>query len=175
MTSAEKSDVKENKKPRLTDHEREKIEGLREAGLSLRAIKRINSRSLDTIRRRQVRLILRTAAQGNLSAAQLKAELSLPVSVRCVQRILAQVDWLVYSKMENTFPLTAVDMAARKSWAKGMLLRKDVGSIWDSIIFSDEKKWNLDGPDDCQHYWHDLRQPTDQTKRSQAGGGSVMV
>ena len=116
MMSAEKSDGKENKMPRLTDHERGKIEGLREAGLSLRAIRSITSRSLDTIRRvvcpaspsqpkrrgpapllskRQVRLIVRTAAQENLSVAQLKAELNLPVSVRCVQRILAQVDWLV--------------------------------------------------------------------------------
>ena len=114
--SAEKSDGKENKKLRLTNHERGNIEGLREAGLILRAIKTITSQSLETIRRvvypasslqpkhrgpapllskRQVRLILRTVAQENLSAAQLKAELSLPVSVRCVQRILAQVDWLV--------------------------------------------------------------------------------
>nr|CCA25424.1 Transposable element Tc3 transposase putative [Albugo laibachii Nc14] len=77
--------------------------------------------------------------------------------------------------MDNMLPLTAVDMAARKSWAKGMLLRTDVGSIWDSIIFSDEKKWNLDGPDGFQHYWRDLRQPARQTKRRQAGGGSVMV
>ena len=114
--SAERSDGKENKKLRLTSHERGKIEGLREAGLSLRAIKTFTSRSLDTIRRvvcpasplqpkrrgptpllskHQVRLIVRTVAQGNLSAVQLKAELSLPVSFRCVQRILAQVDWLV--------------------------------------------------------------------------------
>nr|CCA27498.1 AlNc14C551G12136 [Albugo laibachii Nc14] len=133
MISAEKSDGKENKKPRFTDHERGKIELLREAGLSLRAIKTITSRSLDTIHRvvcpaspsqpkrreptpllskRQVRLIVRTTAQGNLSAAQLKADLSLPVSVRCVQRIVAKVDWLVYFTMENTLPLTALDMDA---------------------------------------------------------------
>ena len=88
--SAEKSGGKEDKKPRLTDHERGKIEGLREAGLSLRAITTITSRSLDTIRqvvfpaspsqpkrreptpllsKRQVRLVVRIAAQGNLSAA----------------------------------------------------------------------------------------------------------
>ena len=38
-----------NKKPRLTDHERDRIVGLREAGLRLRAIKTVTSRSLDTI------------------------------------------------------------------------------------------------------------------------------
>nr|CCA20156.1 AlNc14C87G5554 [Albugo laibachii Nc14] len=144
MMSAEKSGGKEDKKPRLTDHERGKIEWLREADLNLRAIKTITSRSPDMIGRvvcpaspsqpkrrgpapllskRQVRLIVRTAAQGNLSTAQLKAELCLPVSVRCVQRILAKVYWLVYSTMENTLPLTAANMVARKAWAKGMLPR----------------------------------------------------
>uniref|UniRef100_A0AAV1UXQ7 Transposase IS30-like HTH domain-containing protein n=1 Tax=Peronospora matthiolae TaxID=2874970 RepID=A0AAV1UXQ7_9STRA len=142
-----------NKKPRLTDHERGRIVGLREAGLSLRAIKTVTSRSLDAIRRvvsptsplqmkcrgpapllskRQLRLLLRISAQGNLSSAQLKIELSLPVSVRTVQRILADVDWLVYAKMENTLPLTVADMGVRKSWARDMLLHEDAGSVWDS-------------------------------------------
>ncbi|GMF21965.1 unnamed protein product [Phytophthora fragariaefolia] len=57
-----------------------------------------------------------------------------------------------------------------------ILLRKDAGAVWDTIIFSDDKKWNLDGPDGFQYYWRDLRTPPRQTKRRQAGvGGSVMV
>lgn len=46
---------------------------------------------------------------------------------------------------------------------------------WAHIIFSDETKWNLDGPDGLQHYCRDLRQPVRQTNRRQMGGGSVMV
>ncbi|GMF81232.1 unnamed protein product [Phytophthora fragariaefolia] len=77
--------------------------------------------------------------------------------------------------MENTLPLKPEDMLARKAWASAMLLRKDAGPVWDSIIFSDEKMWNLDGPDGFQYYWWDLRRPPRQTKRRQAGGGSIMV
>ncbi|KAG2784290.1 hypothetical protein PC129_g15283 [Phytophthora cactorum] len=77
--------------------------------------------------------------------------------------------------MVNTLPLKPEDILARQAWASAMLVRKDTGVVWDSIIFSDEKKWNLDGPDGFQHYWRDLRKPPRHTKRRQAGGGSVMV
>ncbi|KAG3079682.1 hypothetical protein PC121_g6881 [Phytophthora cactorum] len=77
--------------------------------------------------------------------------------------------------MVNTLPLKPDDMLARQAWASAMLVRKDAAAVWDSIIFSDEKKWNLNGPDGFQHYWRDLRKSPRHTKRRQAGGGSVMV
>ena len=81
------------------------------------------------------RLVVGTASQGDLSAAQLKAELSLLVSVRCLQRHLAKVDWLVYTKIDNTLLFIAANLTGRepKGQGKGILLRADVESIWDSI------------------------------------------
>ncbi|GMF23913.1 unnamed protein product [Phytophthora fragariaefolia] len=161
-----------------------------------RDIARVTSRSRDTVKRvvspappttpkpsgpaptltdRETRRIACTAAKGNLTVAKLKVQLDLSVSVRTIQRNLARVGWFVYTKMQNTFPLKAEDMLARKAWASDMLLRKDAGAVWDTIIFSNEKKWNLDGPDGFQYYWRDLRTPSRQTKRRQAGCGSVMV
>ena len=46
---------------------------------------------------------------------------------------------------------------------------------WDSVIFSDEKKLDLDGPDGYKYYWHDVREPQKIFFIRNIGGGSVMV
>ncbi len=46
---------------------------------------------------------------------------------------------------------------------------------WREIIFSDEKKLNLDGSDGNQYYWHDLSKEPQYYSRRASGEGSVMV
>ena len=48
-------------------------------------------------------------------------------------------------------------------------------SEWCQMILSDKKKFNMDGPDGFQYYWHDLH--TDEQVRISRnfGGGSVMI
>uniref|UniRef100_T1J3N2 Transposable element Tc3 transposase n=1 Tax=Strigamia maritima TaxID=126957 RepID=T1J3N2_STRMM len=46
---------------------------------------------------------------------------------------------------------------------------------WIEVLFSDEKKFNLDGPDGWTHYWHDLRKEPEVFSKRQMRGGSVMV
>jgi len=43
------------------------------------------------------------------------------------------------------------------------------------VIFSDEKKFNLDGPDGYNGYWRDLRKEPRYFSKRNFGGGSVMV
>ena len=43
------------------------------------------------------------------------------------------------------------------------------------MVFSDEKKFNLDGPDGSQCYWHDLRKEKQLYSKRPFWGGSVMV
>ncbi|KAG2779764.1 hypothetical protein PC116_g6890 [Phytophthora cactorum] len=50
--------------------------------------------------------------------------------------------------MDNTLPLTKQHKMARLNWAKNMIIQPDK---WSQIVFSDEKKFNLDGPDGLRH------------------------
>lgn len=177
----------------LTPEERGRILGLHEAGLSIRAIaKRVEcsvgaasnviarpKKKLEKTRGRRpkltmrdVRHVVREAAKGNETAAQIKAHLELQCSVRSVQRLLSRVDFLVYAKMVRTLALSPAHKEARLAWAKEAVLSP---SAWSKMIFSDEKKFNLDGPDGYKYYWRDLRRPPRNFVQRQFGGGSVMV
>ena len=61
---------------------------------------------------------------------------------------------------------------ARTNFAKYFLSNP---AIWSKVIFSDKKKFNLDGPDGFKYYWSDLRKEVKIHSRRNFGGGSVMV
>lgn len=68
--------------------------------------------------------------------------------------------------------LTPVHTATCLAWTEEHQTWDDQ---WVTAIFSDEKKWNLDGPDGCASYWHDLRKEPRSFFSRQQGGRAVMV
>ncbi|CAF1505793.1 unnamed protein product, partial [Adineta ricciae] len=46
---------------------------------------------------------------------------------------------------------------------------------WRKVVWSDEKKFNLDGPDGFPYYWHDLHKEEEIFSFRTQGDGSVMI
>ena len=77
-----------------------------------------------------------------------------------------------YSKGQKAPSWKEHHIKARFSWAKKYV---SFGEKWSDIVFTVEKKWNLDGPNVFHCYWHDLRKEKKIFKKRQSGGGSVMT
>lgn len=127
------------------------------------------ARALDDRGRRR---LFDEARKTGSSARKLQSSLQLTASVRTTQRELQRNDLFKYVKRNRTPALTPAHRNKRVDWAKMMLKR---GTQWGEIIFSDEKKFNLDGPDGLQSYWHHLRDEKQSFFSRHSGGGSVMV
>ncbi|GBM02684.1 Transposable element Tc3 transposase [Araneus ventricosus] len=74
--------------------------------------------------------------------------------------------------MARRLPLSKLHIIKRLQWARNHMSYDDK---WMAALFSDEEKWNLDGPDGNIKYWHDLRKEPVSLFSRQSGGGSVMV
>ena len=46
---------------------------------------------------------------------------------------------------------------------------------WRKVVFSNEKKFNLDDPNGFQMYWHAKNFPEENYSTSYSGGGSLMI
>jgi len=51
----------------------------------------------------------------------------------------------------------------------------NIGQHWNQVVFSDEKKFNLGGPNGFAYYWRDLRKEKLIFSKRQQGGGGVMI
>lgn len=114
----------------------------------------------------------RTASTGDFSARELRIELSIDASTRTVQRELQRCEHLAYVKARKSPRLTNAHRKKRVEWVERQLRER---TDWARVIFSDEKKFNLDGPDGTRYYWHDLRKEKKVVWSRHSGGGSVMV
>ena len=121
---------------------------------------------------RQKRDIFRLASKSNVFSREIKATLDLPVSSRTIRRKLNESKRFKYEKKLCKPKLTKDHKRRRLQWARE---RMQDATNWNNIVWSDEKKFNLDGPDGFAYYWHDLRKEKEIFSKRNFGGGSVMV
>ncbi|CAD6200288.1 unnamed protein product [Caenorhabditis auriculariae] len=78
-------------------------------------------------------------------------------------------------RLVNTPMKAAPRLQQRHKNERLQFARSNMATDWNKIIFSDEKKFNLDGPDGYAHYWRDLRKDPMYFSKRNFGGGSLMV
>lgn len=127
---------------------------------------------ISSVSDRTKRAIFNLATQKRMHCGQIRASLSLPVTTRRLRQILSENPNVCWMKRKGKPLLKKCHKERRLAFARECI---EFGDKWKKVIFSDEKKWNLDGPDCVQYYWHDLRKEKEIKMSRNFGGGSVMV
>lgn len=122
--------------------------------------------------KREKRSIKTYVKRNKCSARKAWAHFRLTCSVDTVRRFLRKDANMVWTKMKKGLMLTQQHKERRLKWAEAY---HDYGEKWQTVIFSDEKKFNLDGPDGCKYYWHDLKEEREVQFSRQSGGGGFMI
>jgi len=178
----------------LTDYEKGQIDALNEQGLNKSEIGRRVNRNRTTISKylnanrssrgkkasgrkekfdcRTKRRIFKLVTTEGMSCNSVKNCMGLKETRWTVLRCLHANGNVKYASMKKCPLLKPVHITKRLDFARKFM---DFGNKWATVLFSDEKKFNLDGPDGFKYYWHDLRKEHEIFSKRVSGGGSVMV
>lgn len=116
---------------------------------------------------RDHRQIFNWATNDGQSIREIKNELPKKVSYGTIWNSLNNNENVEWAKRQMKPVLTPAHKEKRLEFARDHMQwsNKD----WEKVVFSDEKKWNLDGPDGNNSYWHDLRKEPQIMSRRQQG------
>lgn len=122
--------------------------------------------------KRQKNQFLALASTEEHTVNEMIAILGLPIKKSHACKILNTSGHFKYTKRQKIPFLKPHHIEARMAWARKYM---SWTTEWTNVVFSDEKKFNLDGPDGFQYYWHDLRKTPQFFKKRNFGGGSLML
>uniref|UniRef100_A0A7I4YDQ1 HTH_Tnp_Tc3_1 domain-containing protein n=1 Tax=Haemonchus contortus TaxID=6289 RepID=A0A7I4YDQ1_HAECO len=145
----------------LSDFEKGQILAKKEQGLSNRGIARDLGRSHTVVDN----FIKNAEEYGTRRSAGRPS-----LSDRDKRRISREASNSTKSCMEIR---SSLDLNASKGTVP--FARRCSRTEWNKVVFSDEKKFNCDGPDGNRFYWHDLRKEKLHFSRRNFKGGGVMV
>ena len=178
----------------LSDYEKGVIDGLHSANKSYREIALEIDRSFSAVRNylknkdsygkskssgrprkissRARRQLFKDLTNSGDSIPKVKFRNNVDASRWTVWRAIKDEGKFAYVKRQKAPSWKPHHITNRINWAISKVTWTEK---WLKVYFSDEKKWNLDGPDGCHYYWHDLRKEEKFFKSRQFGGGSVMT
>eukprot|EP00644_Phytophthora_capsici_P016316 jgi/Phyca11/38144/gw1.34.47.1 len=179
---------------RLTPEEIGKAKALRDENRSFRYIARYLHRSDHAIRnllnpktttsplkkvgrpakvtQRIARRVFRLATVKKCTSKRIAEAIENVLRPSTVRKLLRSSRVAKWIKRKPAPAIKQHHKVARAAFAAKFLSKTQ---MWRRVIFSDEKKFNLDGPDGYQYYWHDVRADTELYSKRVSGGGSVMV
>ena len=100
------------------------------------------------------RRFLRDLSNNGRSINETRVSNGVSASKSSCWRATQRCPTLKFHKMCRSPSLKPIHIQNRLIWAQNHMSWTDQ---WQEVIFTDEKKFNLDGPDGFKYYWHDLR------------------
>ena len=103
---------------------------------------------------REQRKVFRMVSNEIISLRDIQAAIPTSICKSTVHNYLKRNSLIKNRKLLSKPPLTPQHKIASLNWVRSHM---NWSEQWSTIIFSEEKKFNLDGPDGFYSYWHDLR------------------
>ena len=107
-----------------------------------------------TVTKTQHKAIIRAASTVLQTAREIDSTYRCTISVRREQQLMQKAPHLKHLEIQTGPYLTKLHQEKRVQWAKDHVRRR---TIWRRIVFSDEKRFNLDGLDGFAYCLHELR------------------